>query len=287
MRNKIRLKTLAKKPSCFDNNLQRYFSQIKKTPLLSFEEELELSQQVQAGDAAAYRKLVEANLRLVVKIAKGYARSDIDIMDLVQEGNIGLMKAAERYHYGKKVRFCTYASWWIKQSIGRALATKRRQIRLPYRKDDVLRRIQRATSSLSQELMRSPSVDEISKSIGMRRQEVINVMNIPNVMLSLDSEIDAGAGTLQDIFEDYTFNPEKIFIEKSMREDTRKFLDTLMERERQILMSRFSFYGDRRQTLKNLSGTIGVSPETVRQIELRAIKKFREEAAPLKEYVYN
>ena len=268
-----------------DDALKAYFSQIKKSPLLTFEEELELSRKIENGDKAAFRKLIEANLRLVVKVAKGYMQGGVDIMDLIQEGNIGLMKAAEKYDHKKSVRFCTYATWWIRQSISRALATKRRQIRLPYRKDDALRKVQKAEVTLSHELKRSPSVDEISRSVGMKRHDVIGLINIPDAIISLDCEIDS-AGNLHEKYEDYTFNPEKAFISNAMMEDTKKVLNCLQEREREILLHRFSFYGNSRCTLKNLSGQIGVSPETVRQIELRAIKKFKEDALPLREYIY-
>ncbi|MDR3200219.1 MAG: RNA polymerase sigma factor RpoD/SigA, partial [Spirochaetales bacterium] len=240
------MKTRQKKISTYDDNLGAYFAQIRKTPLLSFEEETELSRRIQGGDAAARRKLIEANLRLVIKIAKEYMHSDVDIMDLIQEGNIGLMTAAGKYDHARKVRFCTYAAWWIKQGISRFLATKCRHIRLPYRKDDALRKIQKAKILLSHELRRNPSVDEISKSTGMRRKEVVGAMSAPITVVSLDARTGPSAGNLHELYEDYTFSPEKNLIEKAMAEDTRKYLDTLLHRERQILLYRFSFYGNHR-----------------------------------------
>ena len=271
----------------YDDNLQRYFSHIRNVPLLSFNEEMELSRRVQKGDSRAQTRLVEANLRLVVKIAKGYIKNGIDLMDLIQEGNIGLMTAARKYDHRKKVRFCTYAAFWIRQSIGRFLATKCRHIRLPYRKDDAIRKVQKAQAALSHELHRSPSVEEIAKTAGITRHEAVQVMCLPGAVVSLDACTGSPGSSLLDACEDYSFSPEKTLINKEMAEDTRRFLDALMLRERQILLYRNSFYGEPRCTLKGLSARIGVSAETVRQIEIRAMKKFREEAQPLMEYMYN
>ena len=270
-----------------EDSLRAYFSNIKDTPLLSFDQEIELSKRIQKGDDCARCALVEANLRLVVKIAKGYVSADVGLMDLVQEGNIGLMKAAEKYDYRKKVRFSTYASWWIKQSITRALSNKRRSIRLPHRKEDALRKIQKTYLTLSQELMRKPSIEEVSKDVGMKKKEVAEIMNFSNSVISLDTEINPDSGTLHDVFEDYTFSPDVELFDKILYEDTMKFLAKLMEKERKILMYRFAFHGGRRYTLKKISHEMGISPETVRQIEMRAIRKLKEQAPELREYIYN
>lgn len=280
-------KQMKKKERDCDNECRQYFSQIKASRLLSFDEELELSRRIQNGDSSACTRLIEANLRLVVKIVKAYLQPGVDIMDLIQEGNIGLITAAKKYDYKKKVRFCTYAAWWIKQSVSRFLATRRRQIRLPYRKDEALRKIQKAKVLLAEELRRSPSVDEISQTTGIGRQDVLCVLNLPSTVVSLDARRDSSSGTLHDACEDYTFSPENAVLAKVMTEDIHKFLDVLQHRERQILLHRFAFYGNPRHTLKDLSSMVGVSPETVRKIEMRAVKKFREEAGPLAEYVYN
>jgi RNA polymerase primary sigma factor len=274
-----------KKPLNIDDQ-QPYFSQIRNGRLLSFEEELELSRRIQNGDAAACSELVEANLRLVVKIAKSYIQSGVDIMDLIQEGNIGLITAARKYDYKKKVRFCTYAAWWIKQGIRRFLATRRREIRLPYRKDEALRKIQKAKMFLAHELRRSPSVEEIAKNTGIGRRDVVHAINAPAAVVSLDAGYESSSGSLHDTYEDYTFSPEKHVIEKTMAEDIHKFLDTLLHKEQQVLLHRFSFYGNPRSTLKNLARQVGVSPETIRQIELRAVRKFRKDAQPLADYIY-
>ncbi|HET6486947.1 MAG TPA: sigma-70 family RNA polymerase sigma factor, partial [Spirochaetia bacterium] len=153
--------------SSFDDNLKAYFNQIKKAKLLTFEEELALSRRIQSGDEEARKQLVESNLRLVVRIAKGFLTPEVSILDLIQEGNLGLMRAAAKYDYRKQVRFSTYASWWIKQSIVRSLSNKTRVIRLPHRQEEKLRKINKVYNSLSQVLMREPSLQEIAEEIGL------------------------------------------------------------------------------------------------------------------------
>jgi RNA polymerase primary sigma factor len=269
-----------------DDSLKSYFDQIKKTPLLTFEEELELSRKIEQGDTAARQKLVESNLRLVVKIAKSYLTPDVSFLDLVQEGNVGLLKAASKYDHRKKVRFSTYASWWIKQSITRALSNKRRQIRLPHRKEDALRKIQRTFNTLSQKLMRKPSVEEVAAELGMEVDEVVQILNISTSTVSMDSDLNSESGTLHDVYEDYSFSPDKEVLQNALREETLQFLDRLREKEKKILLYRFAFYGGKKYTLKRISDELGISPETVRQIEIRALKKLRQHASELKEYVY-
>ncbi len=270
-----------------DDTLREYFRQIKKTPLLSFEEELELSRLVQKGDEDARQRLIEANLRLVVKIAKSYMTPDVSFLDIVQEGNLGLMKAASKYDYRHNVRFSTYAAWWIKQSITRALSNKRRTIRLPHRKEEALKKIQKAYFTLSQQLLRKPSVAEIAVELRMKESEVVSILSVSSSVASLDSEINGDSTTLMDLCEDYSFNPDAELFEKNIREETLKFLEHLVEKEKQILLYRFAFYGGKRYTLKRIGEQMGISPETVRQIEMRAIKKLREHSEELKEYVYN
>ena len=269
-----------------NETLQAYFDQIKKTPLLSFDEEIDLSKRIQRGDEEAKRRLIEANLRLVVKIAKGFLTTDVSLLDLVQEGNLGLIRAASKYDFRKNVRFSTYASWWIKQAISRALSNKRRPIRLPHRKENALRKIQRAQTVLSQTLMREPTTEEIGAEVGLDAGEVEKICGLANTMVSLDSEInDEDSGTFHDVFEDYSYSPDAVLLKDSMREETLRFLERLKDRERQILLYRFAFKGGKKHTLKSISEEMGISPETVRQIEIRALKRLRQEADVLREYV--
>ncbi len=267
--------------------LKSYFEQIKKTTLLDFDEEKLLSRKIQGGDKEAHRMMVEANLRLVVKIAKTFLTSDVSLMDLIQEGNLGLIKAADKYDYRKNVRFSTYASWWIKQSIVRSLSNKRRAIRLPHRKEEILRKITKTVNTLCQELMHEPSVAEVAGALGIKEEEIASIMNISNTPVSFDGEATKDSGSLQEIFEDYSYNPDRELMRTSLKEETMRFLKCLGEKEREILLHRYSFYGGRKYTLKSIGDKMGMSPETVRQIEIRALKKLGEFAGELKNYVYH
>ncbi len=269
-----------------EDALRAYFAQIKKSQLLTFEEELALSKRVLNGDDAARQTLIEANLRLVVRIAKKYMTRDVSLLDLIQEGNLGLIKAASKYDFHKHVRFSTYASWWIKQAIVRALSNKRRTIRLPHRKEEKLRKINKAYNSLSQELKRTPNIEEIAEELGLKIREVETIVQLSNAVVSLDGPTQEDSGTLQDVIEDTSYVPEKDLLREDLRERTLKFLETLLDKEKQILLYRFAFYGGKKYTLKKIGDEMGISPETVRQIEIRALKKLKESAQELREFVY-
>jgi RNA polymerase primary sigma factor len=271
----------------FDDNLRAYFSQIKQARLLTFEEELALSKRIQAGDEAARNRLIESNLRLVVRIAKNYITPDVSILDLIQEGNLGLMRAVSKYDYRKSVRFSTYASWWIKQSIVRALSNKKRLIRLPHRQEEKLRKINKVYNNLSQVLMREPTLVEIAEEIGLEEEEIASILNSSASVASMDSKATEDSGNLHEVIEDMSFNPDNELMKKSLRDDTMRFLQGLHDKERRILMYRFSFIGGKRYTLKKIGDELGISPETVRQIEIRALKKLRSFSDELKEYVYS
>jgi RNA polymerase primary sigma factor len=271
----------------FEDNLKAYFSQIKKAKLLSFEEELDLSRRIQGGDEEARTLLIVSNLRLVVRIAKNYLTPEVSILDLIQEGNLGLMKAASKYDFRKEVRFSTYASWWIKQSIVRSLSNKKRVIRLPHRQEEKLRKINKVYNNLSQVLMREPTLLEIAEEIGIEEEEVAAILNSSGSVASLDATLSTDSGSLHDMVEDTSFDPGRELMRKTLRDDTMRFLGGLQEKERQILLYRFSFASGKRYTLKKIGDEMGISPETVRQIELRALKKLRGFSDELKEYVYN
>lgn len=269
-----------------EDALKAYFNQIKHSRLLTADEEQNLSRRIQNGDEAARKQLIECNLRLVVKIAKRYAGSEMELLDLIQEGNVGLLHAAGKFDFRKEVRFSTYASWWIKQAISRALANKRRAIRLPHRKEDALRRIQRAFTVLSQRLIRRPSVDEVAEEVGMSRQDVLHILLVSSSPVSLDGDLgEEDSGTLHDLYEDYTYSPEAPLIAESIRQGTLASLNCLHEREQLVIRSRFALEGGDRSTLKSISDQMGISPETVRQIELRALRKLRAQSAELRELV--
>lgn len=268
-----------------ENSVQAYFDQIKDTPLLTSEEEVELSKRIAWGDEKAKQKLIESNLRLVVKIARSYVTQDVAFLDLIQEGNLGLLRAAAKFDHRKNVRFSTYASFWIKQAITRAMSNKRRPIRLPHRKEDALKRIQRSYNTLSQKYMRTPSTDEIATELRMSREDVVEILGYSSGVASLDTEINEDSGTLYDVCEDTSYAPDQDVMSGVVRDETRRVLHRLMERERQILMYRFAIGGGPRYTLKRISDEMGISPETVRQIEMRALRKLKEYAGELRELV--
>ncbi len=279
------MKTRNDGASTQEDTVKAYFDQIKRTALLTPEREIELSKRIQAGDESARHELIEANLRLVVKIARSYVTSDVSFLDLIQEGNLGLLRAAAKFDYRKEVRFSTYASFWIRQSITRAMSNKRRTIRLPHRKEDALRRIQKSQNALSQRLMRAPTNEEVAEDVHMEASEVAEIVNCSSSPVSLDYEINDDNGTLHDLYEDNSYAPDSGVMEDAVREQTRQVLDRLLERERLILKYRYAIDGGPRYTLKRISDEMGISPETVRQIEMRAIRKLRQYSDELRELV--
>ena len=272
--------------SC-DNLLETYFRQIKAFPLLTFEEELELSKQIQSGDDEALHKLVNSNLRLVVRIAGIFSVPDIPLLDIIQEGNLGLLHAAGKYDHRKNVRFCTYASWWIRQFITRFISNKRRIVRLPLRKEEALRKIQHTYHVLCQTLMHQPGNIDIARELGLSVQDVDSIVSSASGSLSLDQNLndDDIAGTM-DIHEDYTYSPERNLMKQFSHDGTMKVLDKLKEREKRILSYRYQLNGCERHTLREIGDKLDISPETVRQIEMRALKKIRSHAKELRECVY-
>jgi RNA polymerase primary sigma factor len=267
--------------------MQEYYRQIKKIPLLSFEEELELSRRIQQGEEAARKRLIEANLRLVAKIAQAYKTADVPFMDIIQEGNLALIHAAEKYDHRKQVRFSTYAAWWIRQFIVRFLSAKRRTIRLPLRKEQLLRRAQRSYHTLSQNLMRKPSSKEIAADVGASEGEIDSLFLMSNALVSLDTQTGKDeSSALADLHGDYTYSPEQNFMKKYSRAAAIHFMDHLKDREKRILMWRYQFNGGKACTLKNIGEKMGLSAETVRQIEIRALKKMRASADELRNYMY-
>ena len=265
--------------------LQIYFDQIKAYPLLGADEEIELAQRIQQGDQNALHALIKANLRLVIKIARSYAALDVPFIDLVQEGNMGLMHAAEKYDYTKKLRFCTYASWWIRQFIARYLTNKRRIVRLPHRKEEILRRIQRTYHTLSQTLMHQPRTEDIADELGISVQDINFIVNISSgpLPLELDNERD-DFPMVMEVHEDYTYSPERNMLQQYYRDGARRFLDRLKDREKQVLSYRYQLEADEPHTLKEIGDKMDLSPETVRQIEKKALAKIRSHKDELQQF---
>lgn len=269
----------------FSNNINNYFKEIQKYKLLNHEEEIELSKKIEKGNKEAFDKMVKCNLRLVVNISKKYETPEWQLGDLIQEGNIGLIKAVERYDYRRNVRFSTYASWWIKQAILRSITNKRRTIRIPHRKEEKLRKINKTFDELSQKLKRDPSVIEIANELNYDEIDIINLKNISEKVISLYNENDNNISYFINIFDDMKYSPEFILEEKNLKKETESVLDKLNEKEREVIRLRFSFEKGKKRTLQSIAKDLSISPETVRQIERRAIKKIRENYSYLKEYL--
>jgi len=270
-----------------DDLLETYFKQIKIYPLLTFEDELTLSEQIHKGSTEALHKMVNSNLRLVVKIAGLFNKYDIPLLDIIQEGNLGLIHAAEKFDYRKNVRFCTYASWWIRQFITRYISSKNRIVRLPIRKEEMLHKIQRTYHVLSQTLMHQPGNSDIAKELGIPVRDVDNIINMASSLQSFDqkSSEDETAHTV-DIYEDYTYNPERNLMKQCSRDGTLRILNKLKDKEKHILIYRYQLNGCERRTLREIGDKFDISPETVRQIEMRALRKIRGHADELRDCVY-
>jgi len=276
-----------KTPKSNDNLLDTYFKQIKVFPLLSFEEELVLSKKIQDGKTSALHKLVNSNLRLVVKIAGLFNVPDIPILDLIQEGNIGLIQAAKKFDYRKNVRFCTYASFWVRQFISRFISNKRRLVRLPQRKEEILKKIQRTYHVLCQSLMHQPNNFDIAKELGISVHDVDAFINISAESLSFEQNIsDDENVSAVDIHEDYTYCPERNLMKQVSFDNTMRVLDKLKEKEKSIINYRYQLNGCERHTLREIGDKLDISPETVRQIEQRALRKIRSHANELRECLY-
>ncbi|MCL2411074.1 MAG: RNA polymerase sigma factor RpoD/SigA [Treponema sp.] len=277
-----------KAQKCNENLLDSYIKQIKVYPLLTFEEELELSKKIQNKNQEisklALHKMVNSNLRLVVKIAGIYKVSESSLMDIIQEGNIGLLHAAEKYDYRKNVRFCTYASWWIRQFIARYITSKQRLVRLPQRREETLRRIQQAYHMLCQTLMHQPRSIDIAKELGISVKDVDSYANIASDFISFDYNDETIS--VVDIHEDYTYSPEQYLMKQISRDGTMRILNKLKEKERRIINYRYQLNGSEYCTLKEISNRLDISPESVRQIEMRALKKIRTHAQELRESIY-
>ena len=265
--------------------LQIYYDQIKSYPLLTPEEETELARRIRQGDREARKKMTNANLRLVLKIARPYIARDVPFMDLIQEGNIGLIHATEKFDYTKNVRFCTYAGWWIRQYIIRYLTNKRRIVRLPHRKEEILRRIQRTYHTLSQTLMHQPRSEDIASELGISVHDIDFIINMSSGPLPLELEAkNNDSASVIEIHEDYTYSPERNMLKQYYREGARRFLDRLKDREKQVISYRYQLDNNEPYTLKEIGDKMELSTETVRQIEIKALAKIRSHADEFMEY---
>lgn len=264
-----------------DDSVKIYLRQIGKIPLLSPEEELEIAKRIQENqDEFAKDLLVNANLRLVVSIAKKYIGRGLSFLDLIQEGNVGLIKAAGRFDYKKGYKFSTYATWWIQQSITRAIADKARIIRLPIHMIDSIGKIRRATIDLTAELGHTPTKQEIAYKLGLTVPKLTAIIKSAQSTVSMDTptSTDEDALKVVDFIEDNsTITPDKKMSHESLSEDVSKMLDSLTQKERSVLILRYGLDSDgTKKTLDDIGTMYGVSRERVRQIENRAISKLKK-----------
>ena len=260
-----------------DDPVRMYLKEIGQVKLLSAEEEVELAKRIAEGDQAAKNKLTEANLRLVVSIAKKYSGRGLHILDLIQEGNTGLIRAVDKFDWTKGNKFSTYATWWIRQAITRAIADQARTIRVPVHMVEVINKATRCNRKLVQELGREPTVEEIAAELGLPVEKIIEANRTAADTLSLDTPVGDEEDTSIGSFvpDDMTPGPADATSNALLAEALKEILDTLTEREADVLRMRFGMYDGRTHTLEEVGQIFGVTRERIRQIENKAIRKLR------------
>lgn len=261
--------------------LKIYLNEIGQIPLLSEEEERELGRRSAQGDSTARQKLAEGNLRLVVSLAKHYTGRGVQMMDLIQEGNMGLMRAAEKYDYTMENRFSTYASWWIKEAMQRAIDQQSREIRVPVHVAENMKKVQKISKDLQQKLGRDPLPKEIAENMpGKTEEDVKNILSYLQSPVSLETPVgDEGENSLGDMVEDKTeATPEEAMNALVQKEEVSELLESLSERERQVIRLRYGLEDGKTHTLEEIGSILNVTRERVRQIEARAMEKLRKNA---------
>jgi RNA polymerase primary sigma factor len=273
-----------------DDSVRLYLREIGKIPLLNAEEELALAQRVVAGDKKAKDEMAEANMRLVVSIAKRYVGRGLDLLDLIQEGNTGLLRAVEKFDPDKGFKFSTYATWWIRQAITRAIADQARTIRIPVHMVETINKLLRTQRRLTQELNREPTNEEIASEMEIDVDKVEHIMKIKQDISSLDASIrdDEEDSVLADFIEDEdTISPEESATGQLLKEQVKDMLSALTEREQKILKLRFGLEDGKSHTLEEVGQEFSVTRERIRQIEAKALAKLRKhrDAKKLHDYI--
>ncbi len=269
--------------------VRMYLKEIGRIPLLTAEEEVELAKRIEQGDEEAKRRLAEANLRLVVSIAKKYVGRGMLFLDLIQEGNLGLLKAVEKFDYRKGYKFSTYATWWIRQAITRAIADQARTIRIPVHMVETINKLIRVSRQLLQELGREPLPEEIAAEMDISEERVREIMKIAQEPVSLETPIGEEEDShLGDFIEDEDAPaPAEAASYFLLREQLEEVLDTLSDREKKVLRLRFGLDDGRARTLEEVGQEFGVTRERIRQIEAKALRKLRHpsRSKKLKDYL--
>ncbi len=273
-----------------DDSVRLYLREIGKIPLLSSDQELALAQRVVQGDRAAKDQMAEANMRLVVSIAKRYVGRGLDLLDLIQEGNTGLLRAVEKFDPDKGFKFSTYATWWIRQAITRAIADQARTIRIPVHMFETINKLLRTQRRLTQELNREPSNEEIAKAMELEVDKVEHIMKIKQDITSLDASIrdDEEDSVLSDFIEDEdTISPEESATGQLLKEQVKDMLSALTDREQKIIKLRFGLEDGKSHTLEEVGQEFSVTRERIRQIEAKALAKLRKhrDAKKLHDYI--
>ncbi|MFA6846005.1 MAG: RNA polymerase sigma factor RpoD/SigA [Sphaerochaetaceae bacterium] len=277
------LTNIAHDDSYGDSNvLSLYLKEINRIPLLSPEEEYSLALKAKRGDELARKKLIESNLRFVVNVAKKYQNQGIPLNDLIDEGNIGLMTALDKFEPDKGYHFISYAVWWIRQSVVKALCEKSRAVRLPLNRTNELMQIQKAKKSLMHENSTTdPSVEQIGELTGLEPKLVNELLAISREMVSLDSPVYTDKGTtssIGDFVEDTSPSPEDRLMENSLKEDIQSALATLSDKEREVLELRFGLNGQNAMSLKEIGELYNLTKERIRQIEKKALERLKNPA---------
>ena len=272
-----------------EDPVRMYLKEIGKVPLLTAEEEIELAKRMEAGDEKAKQKLAEANLRLVVSIAKRYVGRGMLFLDLIQEGNLGLIKAVEKFDYEKGYKFSTYATWWIRQAITRAIADQARTIRIPVHMVETINKLIRESRQLLQELGREPLPEEIAERMGISVERVREILKISQEPLSLETPIGEEEDShLGDFIQDQNVPvPAEAAASNLLRDQLNEVLDTLTEREQKVLRLRFGMDDGRARTLEEVGKEFQVTRERIRQIEAKALRRLRHpsKSRKLKDYL--
>jgi len=269
-----------------DDPLKLYVRQIGDGRLLTPGEERELARRKDAGDEEAKRRLIESNLRLVMSITRHYTRADVPLLDLIQEGNLGLIRAIEKFDYKLGYKLSTYATWWIKQAISRALAEQGRTIRLPVHVADQVRKVTKTRRLLGQKLNRDPSVEEIAHEIGITPERVQDLLDLVQDPVSLETPIGEGDSSVADLIPDLNADqPEEETADRARSTELLDALAKLQPRQRRVVVERFGLDGVRPRTLEEVGTNLGITRERVRQLEARALRELRAVAPELELYL--
>ena len=269
-----------------DDPLKLYVRQIGDGRLLTPAQERELARLKDEGDEAAKRKLIESNLRLVMSITRNYTRADVPLLDLIQEGNLGLIRAVEKFDYKLGFKLSTYATWWIKQAISRALAEQGRTIRLPVHVADQVRKVTKTRRLLGQKLNRDPSIDEIAAEIEITPERVQELLDLVQDPVSLETPIGDGDSMVVDLIPDLSADqPETKTADRARSSELLIALSKLQPRQRRVVIERFGLDGVRPRTLEEVGTNLGITRERVRQLEARALRELRAFAPGLELYL--